>query len=190
MRLPTLALAVVSLALSFNASAADIQLIGGTFTANVLFSPDFSTVLATDFRSDATFLYNNPGPIGTVLTGDFGSPIPNNVILAVNPGVTEGGTLTLFGGLALFSPDKQLMFVPVVGTPITAITLPEVAAMLSVTGANYALLGVTELGEGNLASYGLTSLVLPVEAVPEPTAASLLALGLGGLYFLKMRLRS
>ncbi|HEY3442713.1 MAG TPA: PEP-CTERM sorting domain-containing protein [Paludibaculum sp.] len=186
----TLALAILSVAFSLTSPAATIQLISGNLTASILFSPDFSVVSDGDFRSTGSFLVSNPAPVGIVQTSDGGAASPNHVIIAADFGLSEFGTLTFFPTLATFNPSKTEMTVPVVGTPGGAITKPELAAFLGVTSAKFSLLGVTPIGGGNIATYDFTSFDPGTGSpIPEPAAAGLVALGLGGLCVLRVRRR-
>lgn len=181
------------LGMALPCSAAPIvTLNSGNMTAAVLFAPDFSSFSTVDIRSDASFLVSDGAPLGIVLTTDLGLPAPNNLVLALNLAITQGGTLTFFPGLATFSPGNVSVSIPVVGTPLVALTEVPIQTVLALTSIQFEFTSFifSDQLAGHLALYSFVSATGP--AIPEPgtmgvAAFALVAAGFAGRRTLQRR---
>ena len=166
----------------------------GTLDLTVLTTTADGAIVAFDIRGTTLVDVSNPAPLGTVGVTDgvpLGGPAPvnpNSVLLAINLGLTEFGTVT-YSSIAAGGPG---LLITGTFSPVSTITD---AALEAFAGASpltfgFSFVSATPISDTNtISTWALASITGAVSEVPEPGTVTMFMCGIAGLLVGRARTR-
>lgn len=148
-------------------------LVGATpITAQVLASLNPLSILGIDVRANDVYGVFDPGFLGFAALTDGGAAAPNSLVAALNfPSLTEAVSLFFDPSTAVFGAGTLTL--TVTGTPVTAITDPALASLVTTFALTFQFVNVVPAGNDLLLTYAYNG-TAPSD-VPEPASFGIMA---------------